>query len=146
MHGPRSWLKRHNGVVVVTSRFFALVLSVAIVACGNGEGGKTTIGDGLFPDVVDVMVQQEADGSYTFDVTISSSYDSPDRYADAWRVRSDDGTVYGVRELLHDHAGEQPFTRSLRAVEIPPDVEKVVVEGRDLINGWGGETMRVDLP
>lgn len=130
----------------MTSRLFVLTLSIAIVACGIDEAAETTVGDEAFPDVVDVVVQREADGSYTFDVTISSPYDSPERYADAWRVRSVDGTVYGVRELLHDHAGEQPFTRSLRGVEIPPDVETIVVEGRDLDNGWGGEIMRVDLP
>lgn len=100
----------------------------------------------MFPDVVNVEALKAADGSYTFDVTISSPYDTPERYADAWRVRSTDGTVYGVRELFHDHAGEQPFTRSLSGVEIPPDVETVVIEGRDLANGWGGTKMTVDLP
>lgn len=122
------------------------ILSIFMVACGTFEGGQTTFGDDLFPDVLDVTVQQATDGTYTFDVTISSPYDSPDRYADAWRVRSVEGTVYGVRELVHDHAAEQPFTRSLSGVEIPADVDAVVVEGRDQVNGWGGETLRVELP
>lgn len=67
--------------------------------------------------------------------TISPPYDSPDRYADAFRVLAPDGTVLGVRELLHDHANEQPFTRSLDDVEIPDDVDRVTVEGRDLGRG-----------
>lgn len=54
--------------------------------------------------------------------------------------------VYGIRDLLHDHADEQPFTRSLGGVEIPEDTGTVVVEARDLVNGWGGATMVVDLP
>lgn len=80
------------------------------------------------------------------EATISSPYDSPDRYADAFRVLAPDGTVLGVRELLHDHANEQPFTRSLDDVRIPDDVDRVTVEGRDLANGWGGDTVTVTVP
>ena len=75
-----------------------------------------------------------------------SAYDTPERYADAWRVKGPDGAVLGVRELLHDHAGEQPFTRSLDGIEIPDGVQTVVVEGRDLANGWGGGTVEVPVP
>jgi hypothetical protein len=86
------------------------------------------------------------DGTYDFAVTVSSPYDSPDRYADAWRVRGEDGTVYGIRELLHEHANEQPFERSLADVLIPDGVTTVIVEGRDLVNGWGGNTITIELP
>lgn len=99
----------------------------------------------LYPDVVDVSVNG-GDGEYGFDVTLSSPYDTPDRYADAWRVVGEDGVVYGVKELTHDHASEQPFTRSLRGVEIPDTVNSVVVEGRDQVYGWGGATVSVTLP
>ena len=53
--------------------------------------------------------------------------------------------VFGVRELDHDHASEQPFTRSLAGVQILDDVEKVVVEGRDQASGYGGATFEVAL-
>lgn len=99
----------------------------------------------LYPDVIGVEVTAGAE-SHSFDVTISSPYDTPERYADAFRVVGDDGTVYGIRELLHDHANEQPFTRSLGGVEIPDTVETVTIEGRDQVYGWGGETIEVDLP
>ncbi|MGB8361039.1 MAG: hypothetical protein WCE80_06520, partial [Acidimicrobiia bacterium] len=79
-------------------------------------------------------------------VTMSSPYDTASRYADAWRVVGDDGVVYGVNELTHDHAAEQPFTRSLTGVEIPASVSTVVVEGRDQVYGWGGATVTVTLP
>lgn len=99
----------------------------------------------LYPDVVDVSVS--GNGSiYDFDVTMSSPYDSPERYADAWRVIGDDGQVYGVRELLHDHANEQPFTRSLGEVEIPDTVASVTIQGRDQVYGWGGDVVEVSLP
>lgn len=118
-----------------------MVAALIVAACASEEGG-----DGLFPDVIDAEATRNDDGTLRFDVTISSPYDTPQRYADAWRIRSKDGTVYGVRELLHDHASEQPFTRSLDGVEIPDGVAGVVVEGRDRDNGWGGTTMELDLP
>ncbi|MEA1904206.1 MAG: hypothetical protein U9N56_11870 [Actinomycetota bacterium] len=112
------------------------------------EATTTTSSDGteLFPDVIDVVITPSGDGTYRIDTTLSSPYDSPARYADAWRVKSADGTAYGVRELAHDHAGEQPFTRSLSGVEIPADVTAVIVEGRDQVSGWGGQTVEIDLP
>lgn len=103
-------------------------------------------GDGLFPDVVAVKAHRNADGTYDFDVTLSSPYDSAERYADAWRISGPDGTVFGVRELAHDHASEQPFTRSLGGVDIPDGVTTVLVEGRDQVNGWGGTTLETELP
>jgi hypothetical protein len=102
--------------------------------------------DEKYPDVVEVEVVRATNGTFRFDVTVSSPYDSPERYADAWRIMGSEGVVYGTRELLHDHAGEQPFTRSLIGVEIPDGVEFVTVEARDLINGWGGDTREVQLP
>lgn len=106
----------------------------------------------LFPDVVAVDAEQSADGTWTFAVTLSSPYDTPARYADAWRVRgSGDGDgdgdeVYGVRELTHDHQNEQPFTRSHSGIVIPDEVSTVVVEGRDQVSGWGGDTIEFQLP
>jgi hypothetical protein len=128
----------------------ALVLASA---CGDdgstspsSDRPGTTASDASprFPDVIDVDV--ERGGDYDFTVTISSPYDSPDRYADGWRIMGADGTVYGEHELLHDHASEQPFTRTQSGVSIPQDVDEVIVEARDLRNGYGGETVTVTLP
>lgn len=142
-------------------RFLTITLLAVAVLSGCGGGAENDGGDGstlaptdmtdetatddLFPDVLDVTVTPTG-STYRFDVTMSSPYDTPQRYADAWRVRGPDGTVYGVRELLHDHQFEQPFTRSLPGVSIPEGVETVIVEGRDQINGWGGKTAEVGVP
>ena len=56
------------------------------------------------------------------------------------------GVERGVRILTHDHANEQPFTRSLSGVRIPAGVRGVRVQGRDQVSGWGGRTVEVDLP
>jgi hypothetical protein len=100
----------------------------------------------LYPDVLDATATQTDPGVWQFSATLSSPYDSPARYADAWRVLTPEGAELGVRELAHDHAGEQPFTRSLSGVEVPLEVDKVVIQGRDQVSGWGGATVGVDLP
>lgn len=99
-----------------------------------------------FPDVVDVRVQARTAQRFDFDVTVSSPYDTPRRYADGFRVTTLDGATLGERTLFHDHAGEQPFTRDLYGVHIPPGVRTVVVEARDQTYGYGGRTQRVTLP
>lgn len=140
--------RRAVGVIV-------LVVSLAAAGCssddsvstptsGVGTAVSTSLAGSLFPDVLDVVATSSESG-WRFDVTLSSPYDTPERYADAWRVVGADGTVFGVRELDHDHASEQPFTRSLTDVQIPDDVQNVVVEGRDQVNGYGGTTFEVAL-
>ena len=100
-----------------------------------------------FADVVGVRVVERSAGVFDFDVTVSSPYDTPERYADGFRVTSADGRrVFGVRPLGHDHAGEQPFTRDLYGVKVPEGVSKVVVQSRDRRYGWGGGTQVVALP
>ncbi len=97
-----------------------------------------------FPDIVGVEADRNG-SAYSFAVTVSSPYDTPDRYADAFRVRGEDGAVFGVRELTHDHAAEQPFTRQT-TVEIPDEVDEITVEGRDQVSGYGGDTVTVTVP
>jgi hypothetical protein len=109
------------------------------------EGGDGVDTGELFPDVVGATAQLAADGTWTFSATLSSPYDTPERYADGWRVVGPDGTVYGERPLTHDHQSEQPFTRSQSGIEIPADVVEVTVEGRDQVSGWGGATVQVTL-
>lgn len=116
---------------------------------GRGVGAdqciEVDLDSPLYPDVIGVEVTG-GDGVYGFDVTVSSPYDTPARYADGWRVVGEDGVVYGVNELTHDHATEQPFTRSLVGVEIPDSVGTVTIEARDQVYGWGGDTFSVRLP
>lgn len=123
-----------------------LACAILLSGCSVDEPSDTTSEIRRFPDVIGVEVTETAENVFTFAVTISSPYDTPERYADAWRIKGADGTVYGIRELTHDHASEQPFTRSLTGVEIPEEAETVTIEGRDLDHGWGGETVSIDLP
>jgi len=99
-----------------------------------------------YPDVVSARVQPRAPDTFDFDVTVSSPYDSPKRYADAFRVMGKNGVVFGERKLLHDHGDEQPFTRDLYGVKIPPGIRLVAIQARDQQYGYGGKTVEVVLP
>lgn len=118
------------------------------VASQSGDSGTSgsAVGGKNFPDVVKVEAKRTADGVFSFDVTMTSPYDTAKHYADGWRIRNAHGTVYGEKTLDHDHASEQPFTRTQTGVKIPAGVTSVVVEGRDIDSGYGGATVTVQLP
>lgn len=137
---------RHGAPILIAASLLAscssdLATAPQEVTASSAQAERTDD----FPDIVDVQTTPEGDGVWRFDVTVSSPYDSPQRYADAWRVIGPDGTEYGIRVLTHDHASEQPFTRSQSGIVIPVDVTKVIVEGRDQANGWGGGKLEVVL-
>lgn len=112
-----------------------------------GADPPTDVDDGAqrYPDVIDAELEPQGD-AWRLSATLSSPYDTPERYADAFRARSEDGTELGVRELAHDHANEQPFTRSLTGLNIPNDVARITIEGRDQEYGWGGDTVELEVP
>lgn len=95
-----------------------------------------------FPDVIGAELIQRGD-SWTVSATLSSPYDSAERYADGFRVLDDHLQVLGVRTLWHDHANEQPFTRSLTGLVISEGVRFLWVQGRDQAFGWGGQVVRI---
>lgn len=135
-----------------------LVATFIVISAGCREvsevGGKATEEDtkvtkivygDKYPEVLKAKATHRSGDDWLFSVTLSSAYDSPKRYADAWRVVDAQGKELGIRILGHDHANEQPFTRS-GTVEIPKAMTKVFVEGRDQANGWSGQRFEVTLP
>ena len=97
-------------------------------------------------DVVDAKVTQSAPGVYRFDVAVAHGDTGWTHYANKWDVVAPDGTVLGTRELLHPHVSEQPFTRSLSGVTIPPGVSRVTLRAHDFVHGYGGGEIMLDLP
>jgi hypothetical protein len=160
--GARRWKRRRAASLVA----FLVAATVALVGCGSNEDAApdgapsaaeqatadTTLADSTgqaaqrFPDILSAELVPGSDGSFDVAVTVSSPYDTPERYADGWRVLAPDGSVLGAHTLLHDHAGEQPFTRTQRGLVVPADVEEVTIEGRDLVHGYGGGTVVVGVP
>lgn len=148
-------------------RSFVLMAAVApllVSACGlipaalfgAGDGAHAPVqveedrvvesGGDRFPDVLAVELRLRTDATYDVAVTLSSPYDTPQRYADGWRVTDRDGNVLGSHTLLHDHASEQPFTRTQQGLVIPEGVTEITVEGRDQANGYGGITVTIPVP
>ncbi len=99
-----------------------------------------------YPDVIEVQVNAREQNVFDFDVTVSSPYDTPDRYADGFRAMSRDGVIYGERKLFHAHSSEQPFTRDMYGVFVPAGVVVVVIQARDKAHGYGGKVVEVALP
>ncbi len=163
---PRAVSRRITGRGGVVRSAAVAMAVVALAACGSddatssdasaapteqpsasGDSGPATADDAaeMFPDVLDVELTPAGNGEFQVATTLSSPYDSPERYADAWRVLDPQGNELGVRELTHDHASEQPFTRQ-ETIAIPDDVDEVTIEGRDQVSGYGGETVTVGVP
>ena len=109
----------------------------------SGDSEEIVFGD-RFPEVLAVEARVVKTNAWRFDVTLSSTYDTPRRYADAWRVLDTDDKELGIRILGHDHANEQPFTRSA-TIEVPENTSTVFIEGRDQVNGWSGQRFKFEL-
>ena len=103
-------------------------------------------------DVLYVEALQATDGTWAFHVTVRHPDTGWDDYADGWDVLTPNGTVLKpdtdspfTRLLLHPHVQEQPFTRSQSGIVIPPGVTQVRVRAHDLVDGYGGREVLVDL-
>ncbi len=103
-------------------------------------------------DVLFVKAELVTDLTWTFTVTVAHPDSGWEDYADGWDVVLPDGTILMpdpdspyTRLLLHPHESEQPFTRSQAGIRIPPEVEQVTVRAHDLVDGFGGVEVVVDL-
>lgn len=99
-----------------------------------------------------VAVVNEGDGLWRFIVTVAHPDTGWDDYADGWDVVLPDGTILKrnpadpfTRLLLHPHENEQPFTREQGGLLIPDGVDTVTVRAHDLVDGYGGREVVVDL-
>ena len=97
-------------------------------------------------DVLDVTVTCDSNRVCDFSVTVRHDDAGWDHYANRWEILTADGDILGVRELLHPHDNEQPFTRTLAGVSIPAGLDAVLVRALDSLHGAGGKTMTVNIP
>ena len=103
-------------------------------------------------DVLHVRAVQTAENAWTFHVTVEHPDNGWDDYADGWDVVLPGGRVVKpnpespfTRLLAHPHDNEQPFTRSQSGITISPDITEVWVRAHDLVDGFGGREVVVDL-
>ena len=117
----------------------------ALPVGGNADGG------GGNADVTFVRAVRQGE-AWTFHVTVAHPDTGWEDYVDGWDVVLPDGTVLKTdpespftRLLLHPHETEQPFTRSQSGLAIPASVSQVRVRAHDLVDGFGGREVVVDL-
>ena len=103
-------------------------------------------------DVLFVRAVESGKGVWTFHVTVSHPDTGWKDYANGWDVVLPDETVLKTnpaheftRVLFHPHETEQPFTRSQNGLKIPAEVKKVRVRAHDIVDGFGGKEVVVDL-
>jgi hypothetical protein len=106
------------------------------------------------PDAVVTHVRAvlEENGTWTFYVSVAHPDTGWEDYADGWDVVTPDGVILKVnpndpftRLLAHPHEDEQPFTRSQRGIIIPIGITEVRVRAHDIVTGFGGQEILVDL-
>jgi hypothetical protein len=131
------------------------VVAAASGACGQERERRPTEGirwpamdpqDKHYPDVVAGRLVPSGAGRYDVTVSLSSPYDTRFRFADGWRVLTSRGDFLGERWFHRHHAFEQPWTRTLRGIRIPADVDEVVLEGHDVMYGYGGGAYFLRVP
>jgi hypothetical protein len=139
---------------IIMLLFISLLIALSLTACSliDQQPPTPTLNNTGNADVLFVRARQDPDGSWTFFVTVSHPDKGWEDYADGWDVVLPDGTVVKpdpgstfTRTLLHPHEDEQPFTRSQSSIELPDDVKYVTVRAHDLVDGYGGQQVILDL-
>lgn len=90
--------------------------SVTDKAKDDAKDAASDTADQKYPDILEAELSG-SDGEYRISVTVSSPYDSPERYADGWRVLDEDGTVLAEHELGHDQ--EHGYGGKTVTIEVP---------------------------
>ena len=103
-------------------------------------------------NVLFVLARQESENTWHFSVTVEHPDTGWEDYADGWDVVLPDGSIAKpdqdspfTRLLLHPHETEQPFTRSQGGIVIAPGITEVTVRAHDLVDGFGGREVIVNL-
>jgi len=124
----------------------ALFLLLAVFLIRNVMAGAADA------NVIEVRAMQGGSGNWTFHVTVSHPDTGWDDYCDGWNVVTDAGEVLKrnskdpfTRLLLHPHENEQPFTRSQSGLRVPEGVKSVTVRAHDIVDGFGGQEITLDL-
>jgi hypothetical protein len=116
--------------------WLAAVLALVVVSGGSAPAGSA--------DVTSASADCSA-SACTFVVTVRHDDEGWEHYASAWQVVAPDGAVLATRVLRHPHVEEQPFTRALRDVKMPPGFTSVRIRARDSVHGFGGREVVVEL-
>lgn len=110
---------------------FRMTTLIRTVAAALMSSRAATAGE---VEIVSASATKTGSG-WSFSVTLRHGDTGWNHYADLWQVYSPAGELLGERVLLHPHVDEQPFTRSLSGVEVPDDLDRVIIRARDTVHG-----------
>jgi hypothetical protein len=96
--------------------------------------------------VVAVEAVRNGENRCDFQVTIRHADAGWDHYADRFEIVEGGGRILGTRILYHPHVNEQPFTRVLENVSIPPGIVRITVRAHDSRHGRGRRHVTLQLP
>ena len=144
-------MKKHVLTVVVACAGFTLSACAAPAQNGapSASAQQAKAPRQANADVSFVKAVETAPGVWRFDVSVAHPDTSWEDYADGWDVVGADGTVIKprggqfTRTLFHPHIGQIPFTRSQSGLKLKGPV--VTVRAHDMVDGFGGQEVRVDL-
>ncbi len=111
-----------------------MALGASALPCAAGE-----------VDVVAARVRCTESRTCRFQVTLRHKDEGWEHYADRWEVLTPEGEVIATRVLRHPHVNEQPFTRTLAGVQLPPDLEALTIRAHDLVHEYGGAEHTLQL-
>ena len=124
-----------------------LGIILSTIGAVSGAAEESFDPDLKYAQVTAVEIEGNSDGSYDVHVTVRHADEGWDHYADRWEiVNPETGGVIAVRELLHPHVNEQPFTRSLTGVEIPGGIDSILVRARCNLHGFEGRRSVQNIP
>lgn len=143
------------------STIFSAFILLSLAACASPEDAQKPDAPSVQETRDEAQAENQGDahiefvrvvfenGTYTFHVTLQHDDTGWEDYADGWDVVLPSGEVVKAnandrftRLLLHPHDAE-PFTRSQSNLRI--DANTVTVRGHDLVHGFGGREVIVDL-
>ncbi len=140
----------------INQRFMTLLFGLNLVWIVSGCGLLMSLSPqsthAADADVEYVRAVEDQPGKWTFYVTVAHPDTGWEDYVDGWDVvlpngeviKPDPGSPF-TRVLLHPHESEQPFTRSQSRIMIPSDVTEVRIRAHDLVDGFGGREIVINL-
>jgi len=116
----------------------AALLTLAWLSGGSAVAGQAHVLKG--------EITRQQDGRYHIQASLRHNDSGWDHYANRWEVLGPSGEVIATRILAHPHVHEQPFTRGLSDISIPPTWTWVRVRAHDLVHGYAGREVTLSVP
>ncbi len=81
----------------------------------------------------------------SFFVTIKHNDTGWKHYVNKYEILNMKKEIIATRVLHHPHVKEQPFTRSISNVKIPKNLKNVIIRAHDIVHGYEGNEVLVNI-